>query len=50
MGAMESEEMAQCKAVVHSLLVSSSKPLTLYELSRDYQDIEGSHIPYTDLG
>ena len=37
-------------ASIYSLLVSSQEPLTIHQLKKDYNEIEGGRIPITEIG
>ena len=45
-----SRKYESCKAIIQSLLISSTKGLTLQQLANDYHEIEGEIIPYSKLG
>ena len=46
----KSQEYEQCKCIVESLLVSTATGLTLPQLKSDYHEIEGTAIPFYELG
>ena len=47
---MEKSCLAEVKAILKSLVLSSTGKMTIDQLNRDYRDIEGECIPFRRLG
>lgn len=47
---MEKGYLNEVKAILKSLVLSSTDKMTIDQLNRDYRDVEGEFIPYRRLG
>lgn len=47
---MEKSKLTEVKAILKSLVLSSTEKITIDRLNRDYRDVEGEFIPFRRLG
>lgn len=46
----DTSSLQDTKTIIRSLLLSTSEKVTIQQLDYDYRQMEGKHIPYSDLG